>query len=188
VINLTAVTALGGPSARVDHFNGVTVTECPDWALASVTARRGQSGQTADKAQAMLGFALPDIGLSTGDGSLSAFWIGPEQWMIEAPHSSHEDLAAQLKTALGDSASITEQTDGWVRFDLTGPGCTSVLERLSNANTATMKSASITRTGIHHLGCLLSCRSSGDHYSIWGPRSAAQTLHHAIDTAAKSAL
>jgi sarcosine oxidase subunit gamma len=188
VHNLTAITALGGSTARVDQFNGMTLTECPDWALASLAARGDQTSQTADKAKDLLGFALPDIRLSSSNGTVSAYWAGPDQWMVEAPHSSHEGLAAQLKTAMGDSASVTEQTDGWVRFDLTGPECLAVLQRLCNANTATMVSGSITRTGIHHLSCLLSCRTACDHYSIWGPRSSAGTLHHAIHTAAKSAL
>ena len=53
----------------------------------------------------------------------SGFWMGPEQWMIVAPHATHELLAYQLAALLGDAASVTEQSGAWVTFDVTGRRC-----------------------------------------------------------------
>lgn len=108
--------------------------------------------------------------------------------MIEAPHDTHEDLPGQMKSAFGDAASVTEQTDGWVRFDLQGPRCCDALERLCNVNTRTMPSAHVTRTLLEHLGCFLICRTHQTHFSIFGPRSSAGSLHHALLIAAKSVI
>ena len=73
--------------------------------------------------------------------------------MVEAPHASHADLAAQPSGTLKDNASVTEQNDGWARLDLKGDNCVAVLERLSAADSASMQAGATTRTTIEHLGC-----------------------------------
>lgn len=186
--DLVAISPLGGPAPRADDFGAVKINECPDWALASATARRSREKAMATAAKKLLGFALPDVSCSTTKGAFTALWIGPDQWMIEAPHDTHEDLAKQVKSALGDTASVTEQTDGWARFDLTGPGCHDVLERLCNVNTRAMLDGAVTRTRLEHLGCFVVCREKDAHFSVIGPRSSAGSIHHALVTAAKSAL
>ncbi|PVH30208.1 sarcosine oxidase subunit gamma [Pararhodobacter oceanensis] len=186
--DLTPITALGGTAPRIDSFDGLEIRECPDWALASVAARLGRGEALVAAAQAGFGLDLPQVGKSAASGALTAFWTGPEQWFIEAPFASHEDLAAQLVSALGQTASVTEQSDGWVRFDLEGSGCHRVLERLCNADVERMAGGDVTRTRLEHLGCFLICRASGAHFSVLGPRSAAGSLHHALVTMAVSAL
>ncbi len=91
-----------------------------------------------------------------------------------------------MKTALTDNASVTEQSDGWARFDVQGETAVDLFERLSAANTRRMDSGTATRTVIEHLGCYLICRRKGEHFSILGPRSSAASLHHALCAAAKS--
>lgn len=186
--SLTAITALGETSTHIDTFDGLTIAECPDWSLASLATRNGMEKKLATAASKFLGTALPAAAQCARGGSFTVFWTGPEQWMIEAPHDSHDDLAAQVKAAVTDSGSVTEQTDGWVRFDLEGPRCADVLERLCNANSRKMPSDSVTRTRLEHLGCFLICRTANTHFSVIGPRSSARSLHHALVTAAKSAI
>lgn len=186
--DLVATSPLGRVTPRADDFGALTIEECPNWALASATARRGQEKAMAAKAKKFLGFSLPDVSCSTTKGAFSALWIGPDQWMIEAPHDTHEDLAQQIKSGLGDAASVTEQTDGWARFDLNGPGCHDVLERLCNVNTRALLRGDVTRTRLEHLGCFVVCRERDAHFSVIGPRSSAGSIYHALVTAAKSAL
>ncbi len=186
--DLIAMTALGGTSARVDMFDGLQISECPDWALASVAARTGRAQELARAAQGFLGVSLPDVALSAAQEPFGVFWTGSDQWMIEAPHDSHEALASLVKTALGATASVTEQTDGWVRFDLQGNRCHDVLERLCNADSRNMAPGAVTRTRLEHLGCFLIRRPQDDHFSVLGPRSSARSIHHALETAAKSVI
>ncbi|MFD2739431.1 sarcosine oxidase subunit gamma [Sulfitobacter aestuarii] len=186
--DLKPITPLGGTAPQVDSFDGLQIAECPDWALASIAARRGREAEAAGAAEKFLGSALPDVAASTQEGPFTAFWTGPQQWMVEAPHDSHEDLAAQVKSALGDTASITEQTDGWCRFDLTGRRCHDALERLCNADSRAMAQGQVTRTRLEHLGCFLICREKDSHFSVIGPRSSAGSIHHALTVAAGSAI
>ncbi|MBO9412703.1 MULTISPECIES: sarcosine oxidase subunit gamma [unclassified Ruegeria] len=182
--DLVAITALGGAAPRVDTVGPVTCTEVPDVALASVAARLGQEAKARTALAQVIGAPVPDNQRIAG-GEKTAFWSGPDQWMVEAPYEGHQDLADQVKATVGNTASVTEQTDAWVRFDLRGDGIPSVLELLSQLDLRRLSSGTAARCSIHHVGCYLLCRDA-DHYSIYGPRSSAGSLHHAVLTSMRS--
>lgn len=184
MLKLKPITPLGADEPRVDCFAGLTITEVTDRALVSLTARNDQADTTRDKAWSLFGIDLPDGGTSAMGNTHSAFWIGPESWMIDAPYEGNEDLARQVKEVMGDCASVVEQTDGWCRFDLGGAAVHAVLERLCNADAARMTEGAVTRTQIHHLGCFLWRQKDG--FAVIGPRSSAASLHHALMQAAQS--
>lgn len=177
---LIPLTPLGHAAPQTDTIGPVIITENAGVALASIATRKGRGADVA-KAASALGITLP----ASGHASDTALWLAPDQWMFEAPHASHENIVAYLKPAFGDAASITEQTDAWVRFDLTGPDLPAMLELLCNLDTRTMQPGQGTRTVIEHLGCYVTCRATG--FTILGPSSSARSLHHALITAAKSA-
>ncbi len=109
----------------------------------------------------------------------------PDMWMVEAPFATHEDIRPALLAVFGDAASITEQTDAWVRFDLAGPELERLMERLSNFDLAPAPEGAATRTVIEHMGCYLIKRSA-QAITLYGPRSSARSLHHALTVAAAS--
>lgn len=181
---LRPLTPLGGAQPASVTIGPVTITEIVDTALASLAIRRDRAGDVM-RAAGALGLPLPGPGRAETGPAWSAFWLGPEQWMVEAPFESHEDIAAHLRRAFGDAASITEQTDAWVRFDLTGYDLAALLERLCVLDPARLEPGAATRTMIDHLGCSV-IRRAPDRLSILGPRSAAASLHHALVAAARS--
>lgn len=185
---LKAVSPLGGLEPRADAFNGFLIREVTDRALASLAARQGQADAMQSAAQSYLGGALPAAASWSESGAFAAWWMGPDLWMISAPHDSHELMAGELKQAVGDAGSVVEQTDGWCRFDIEGPRCFDVLERLCNANVRAGKPGDATRTSMEHLGVFLLCQEPGQKYAVVGPRSSAASLHHALVAAAKSVL
>lgn len=183
--DLKPITALGGAAPRVDTFGAATCSEVPQVALASFAARLGQEKKAVAALKKALGVAPPAVGKWV-EGELSAFWTGPDQWMIEAPFDSHETLALDIAKLVAGVASVTEQSDAWTRFDLTGDGVLPVMELLSALNTRAMAEGDALRGSIHHLGCFI-LRRGTDHFSLYGPRASAGSLHHAIVTAMKSA-
>ena len=185
VHNLTVTTALGGTEPRIDMHGPITLSEEPGYALASVAARKGGERATILAIRRLIGPAAPKPGYIAGD-KVTAFWIGPDQWMLEAPYDSHETLFEQAAAEVKGKASVTEQTDGWCRFDLRGVGLASVLERLCPINMITFQPGGVTRSSIDHLGCFIICRAL-EHISILGPRSSAASLHHGLLTAMRSA-
>ncbi|MCU0905293.1 MAG: sarcosine oxidase subunit gamma, partial [Tabrizicola sp.] len=148
-------------------------------------ARKGRGTDLA-KAAKTAGVPMPGPATHQHATPYSAFWTAPEMWFVEAPYASHELIADLLKTALGDAASITEQTDAWVAFDLAAPDLTPVLERLCNVDFSNVPTGYATRTMMEHLGVYL-IKHGPDKARLYGPRSSAESLLHAIETAAHSA-
>lgn len=181
---LKAMTALGAQDPAVVTVGPLTVTERVDVALASVAARRGRLKDMAKAAKAA-GLPLAEPARHQAGKTYAAFWVAPEMWFVEAPFASHEAIAAMLKDALGDAASVTEQTDAWVVFDLAAANLAPLLERLCNVDFAAVPEGHATRTVIDHLGCYLIKHGPG-RARVYGPRSSAQSLMHALEVAAAS--
>ena len=179
---------LAGKSPRADTFDGLAITESANLAMASLTCRLGRSEDFARTALAVFGMAMPRPGLVKAQPPFAAIWIGPDQWLIEAPFDTHEDIARIVKDKMGGTASVTEQTDGWARFEVEGPRAADVFERLCALDIRSMQTGAASRTLVEHLGCLVVCREAGQRFSVLGPRSAAGSLHHALVTAAQSAI
>ena len=176
--DLAAVTALGGAAAREDAAGTLVLTERPDVALASVAARAGRGADARAHLSDLVGDA-PGPGASASSGATTAFWTGPERWMVAAPHGTHEDLADRLAARLGDAASVTEQTDAWACLDLRGRDLEAAMELLCALDLPTMAPGAAQRTTIHHVACFV-LRLDADRVRIVGPRASAGSLHHAV--------
>lgn len=183
--HMTPISALGGTTPRTETHGPVTLTEVTQLALASVSARLGQEEACRAALADLLGQPAPDVEAMVMHTPEAAFWMGPDQWMVSAPHDTHEDLAAQLKTRCDASASVTEQTDAWVVFDLKG-SFVPVMELLCPINMRASDQGSAQRTTIDHLGCFVT-RPEDNLLRILGPRSSAGSLYHALLTAMRSA-
>lgn len=184
--DLLPLTAFGVIQARTETIGGVTITERPDIALASVAQRRDTADALAAAAPDLLGAPWPETASSAGTGDLRAFWMAPGQWMVEAPIAPDDDLAAHLKARLDGAASVTEQTDAWVVLDITGPSVTALFQRLCPLDLDSLPDGAASRTLLHHLGCFVLVRRAGTAVTVLGPRSAAGSLHHALTTTARA--
>lgn len=182
---LHALTPLGHRVPQVHETGPFRIAERFDVALASLAIRAGREAEMRAAAKTA-GVPLPDPARARPGDPFGAFWVAPGMWFVEASFVTHEDIVAALKPAFGSSASVTEQTDAWVRFDLTSSDLAPWLERLSNVDWPAAPDGFATRTVIEHLGCYL-IRRSADEATLYGPRSSARSLLHALDVAAKSA-
>jgi sarcosine oxidase subunit gamma len=185
VHKLKTITALGGDMPRVDTIGALTIAENPALALASLAARQGQAQAVEKAMKDALSLDLSGPGKATGAADHAAIWMGPEQWMVAAPQDQHELLAAELKAIVGGAGSVTEQTDGWCCFDVTGPGLADLFERLSPAPLRQMAPGDAIRTTLEHLGVFLWVQDESQ-VTVLAPRSSAGSLHHALTAAARS--
>ncbi|MBP6738115.1 MAG: sarcosine oxidase subunit gamma [Rhodobacteraceae bacterium] len=181
---LKPLTALGHEAPETVQIGTLRIIERFDVALASLAQRRGQEAAFA-KASAGLGLPLPGPARAEAGPVLAAFWVAPEMWLVEAPFASHEDIVAALKPVFGESASLTEQTDAWVRFDLSAPDLAPLLARLTNIDWPQAPVGYASRTVIEHLGVYLIRRAEG-MATLYGPRSSAASLLHALEVTARS--
>ena len=181
---LKPLTALGHDAPKVVTIGPYQITERFDVALASLASRRGREKDVAKVAKSA---KLPLAGPSKSETGkpFSSFWLSTEQWMIEADFVAHENIEAELKALFGDVASITEQTDAWVRFDVSAANLQPLIERLCNVDLVEALDGFASRTVIEHIGCYLIKRNA-TLVTVYGPRSSAQSLLHVIETAAHS--
>ena len=180
--SLQPLTALGKREPVTVTHGPLTIAERTDVALASLAARKGRMADLSKSAQ-NAGVPLPGPATHQPGTPYSAFWTAAEMWFVEAPFATHELIADQLKSALGDAASVTEQTDAWVAFDLAAADLAPILERLCNVDFRVAPDGYATRTVMEHLGVYLIKHGPGAA-RIYGPRSSAESLLHAIETAA----
>ena len=175
--SLTLTTALGGTTPFDETIGGHRIVEIASPAMASLAMLQGKSSPFRKAAEANLG-ALPAPGTMQSHRKTGTIWMGPDQYLVEGVD------AAALSAAFGTSAAVTDQSDAWVRFDVTGDEVPAMLERLSNADSRRMTAGSATRTAIHHMHCVIICRAAGTNFTVLGPRSSAASLHHALVAAA----
>lgn len=178
--------ALGGHAPASQVIGTVTIAENPGLAMASLAARTGRAKDVAKAARKLMTLDLPGPGGMAAAGEWAVFWTSPDQWMVTAPFTSHEDIASIVKAATGDAASVTEQTDGWVRFEISGTRACEMFELLCNVDIRRMQPDQATRCQIEHLGTFLLCQAAGSAFSLLTLRSAATSMLHALETAARS--
>ena len=183
--SLTAITALGGITAYDETIGGIRIAEIADTCLASLAMRRGRMADFEKAVGKVLGTDLPAPGQRAGTDAHGVIWMGPDQFLVEA-ETGATDLAGRLAASFGAAASITDQSDAWVRFDITGKDVPAMLERLSAADTRLMQGGAAVRTPVHHMLCVLVCRDAYIGFTIYGPRASAQSLHHALTATAAS--
>lgn len=177
-----SMTALGAFAPARHEIGPFRIAERVNVALASLALRNGRDADFA-RAAGDLAIPLPPPGRWAAGGLFAAFWVAPGMWMIEAPFATHEDIAAHLVPAFAGAASVTEQTDAWVRFDLAAPDLAPLMERLCNVDFPAAPDGFATRTVIEHTGCYL-IRHGAGAVTLYGPRSSARSLLHALETAA----
>lgn len=88
--------------------------------------------ETARAAAAkVLGVAVPETANTfASNGSVTVLWLGPDEWMVQAPREAIADLQAALEAALsGQHAAVTEVSDHSVAMVLSGAGARRILEK-----------------------------------------------------------
>jgi len=178
VHNLNPISPLGNRDPISKEVGSYTISEVTAYSLASYSLRKGSEDYAKKKLEQFINSPLPDV-MNSKFGEISSFWIGPSQWLIEALVEIHDDLASELSEISMGKASVTEQTDAWCRFDLKGSDLATPLSLLCNVDVPSFKGGEVTRCQMDHLGCFLICRDI-KNITILGPRSAAESLYHAI--------
>jgi len=185
VSKLLAVSPLGFTTPQTETVGAYSISEVTHRAMASVTARKDSGAAVKTILKKILQQPAPEVG-DYCTGEIEAFWTGQSQWMLAADFDAHEDIVDSFAGTFKGKASLTEQTDGWCRFAITGLDLDRLCSLLCNTDMRRLTAGKASRTSIEHIGCFV-LRTDDDNIHIIGPRSSAASLHHAICVAAKSA-
>ena len=173
---------------RID-YDGFAACSIDDRCLASIAAHRQRSDALTDAVSARYSVTLPDAGLRVDGEDITFIWAGQEQWFASSARSHGVDLDSALREAVGDYASITDQSDAWCQMALRGDGAYAVLERLCalDLHPDEFPVASAARTVMEHLSVQISLVSDTPEFELLTPSSSALAFWAALEHAAASA-
>jgi sarcosine oxidase gamma subunit len=119
----------------------------------------------------VFGFAPPSIATFNIKDNDLALWASNSYFII-----SDEIKFNDLYSAFEGKASFTDQTGGWVIFNIEGQACRSVFEKLLTADLDIFDKGKVIRTSITGINCFILCKSKFDKYNIVCPISYYETL------------
>ena len=138
----------------------LTLEECAPATITSVMPLRGWTG------------TLPAPNRTTTEGGTRTVWAGLNQWFVvgDAPD--------------GPDAALTDQSDAWGRYRLSGADVEAALARLTPLDMRAAKFAPghCARTLLGHMDALL-IREDAETVEIWTFRSMAATTVHEVERA-----
>ena len=120
----------------------------------------------------VFGFAPPSIATFNIKDNHLALWARSNSYFIISDEMKFNDLYS----AFEDKASFTDQTGGWVIFNIEGQACRSVFEKLLTADLDIFDKNNVIRTSLFGINCFILCKSKFDKYNIVCPISYYETL------------
>ncbi|MFE5027823.1 sarcosine oxidase subunit gamma [Streptomyces sp. NPDC056656] len=114
--------------AAVTGARGVTLTEWPF--VSMVNLRVNPASAAAVRVEKTLGAPLPrEHGETTSSGAHTAFWLGPDEWLVLS-QTEEGVAAAELREALAaDPGSVVDVSANRTTLELRGPAARQVLEK-----------------------------------------------------------
>jgi sarcosine oxidase subunit gamma len=126
---LTAISPLAGFSERFPQLPP-TVKLREEPFVAMVNLRVDPDGPAASRASELLGLELP-ITPSTyaSTATLTAIWMGPDEWLIAAGTQSGAALEERLRAAVGEHGAAIDVSAQRTTLRLNGPDARDVLAK-----------------------------------------------------------
>ena len=152
--DLAPAPAFGGMQ-EVGTGKGITV-RLRHISLVSVLARRNAGAALADKAQTEFALTLPPGPQRYVAGGMSVLGIGPARWIFLRAGLA-PNFAAELSAALGEFASISDHSDGYALFELSGLQVRHLLAKgvPLDLDPAVFAETDVAVTSIAHIGAII---------------------------------
>lgn len=178
--------AVSARLGKQDEPGGVKLREIRGFDLALVACRRGKWAALISSVKRRFGVEPPRAGKVIRVGERLLVWSGPEQFLVMVPRRD-TPLADELTKALGDTASVSDQSDARCLLALSGPQVRDVLAKLVSIDLddSIFPSGSAAATIIDHTNVVIwRGLDDRDIYHILCPTSYAGSLWHAVVEAA----
>jgi sarcosine oxidase subunit gamma len=124
-----------------------------DVALATVIVRRGRATEHSARVAEAFGLELPAAPLRRACGPIAFAWAGPGHWLAECEGEAGHRFEARLRSALGDLAAVSDQSDGRAILRLSGTRARDVLANGLPIDThpSVMQPGSVVLSAIGHI-------------------------------------
>ncbi|MFG1425845.1 sarcosine oxidase subunit gamma [Roseixanthobacter glucoisosaccharinicivorans] len=109
---------------------GVVAALLGSLALANIVARRDALDIATKLAQEQLGLTLPRGPHTASAGDLTLVGIGPGRFLVVGEGITGDPLLARLAHAFGNTVALTDQSDGQLVIQISGPRTRDMLAKL----------------------------------------------------------
>lgn len=155
--------------------------------MATVMAYHGRRAELAARLQAGYGLALPDGPCRTSSPGVAMIGLGPRTWLFT--RAAGVPIAPELAEVVGDTAAVTDQSDGYAMLRLSGPRLREVLAKgvSIDLHDEVFVPGSAAATSCAHLGVILWRLEDADGHPVFELavfRSFAHSLWHFIEVSA----
>jgi methylglutamate dehydrogenase subunit D len=180
-----ATSAFAGLPTTIGSGRGVIVSEREGLGIARVAARRGQAARVAQLLRSQFDLEPPNLPRRASRADVAIAGIGPQAWLITRDGAGNA-FAQFLQGLLGDSASVSDQSDAYVILRLTGPRVRAALAKLIpiDIHPESFRTGHVAQTVCGYVNVTLwrlqETPQSAEVFEIWVGRSLAVSLHQAI--------
>jgi methylglutamate dehydrogenase subunit D len=179
------ISSFAGLPTAVGHGSGVTALERSGLGIARIVARKGQGARMAQLFRSTFGVEPPQGPQRAGHGDIGIAGIGPQIWLATRDGAGN-GFAESLRRALGDSASVSDQSDAYAILRLSGPRVRAALAKLTpiDIHPRSFRVNSVAQTICGYVNVMLwrlEDSARGDPvFEMWVAGSLAASLHQAI--------
>ncbi|MFG1465186.1 sarcosine oxidase subunit gamma family protein [Xanthobacter sp. DSM 24535] len=154
-------------------------------ALATIVVRKDARVAAAELAQSSLGLTLPAGPHTASVDELTLIGTGPGRFLALAENTPGAALLTRLEAAFGKTVALTDQSDGQVVIELTGPGVCDALAKLVplDLDPRAFKAGDAASTLVALVPVLLWQTNAAPTYRFAVPRSFAPAFLRALTTA-----
>lgn len=175
-ITLTAAPILGTDK----RMGGNQIRERNDLSLVSIAIPKGGDTALETGLQSAFGVSMPSPVVSSSSGDMRVIKTAPDQLMLLFT-SDAADAEKEIHRKISGSGYVTNQTDGWIIFEITGPDTLAALERLCPLNLHHDRFAvgAFARTVMEHMGAMI-IRTGEAEFLLLSASSSAKSFYEAI--------
>ena len=99
----------------------VILREVTDFALASLTAFKGQKTAASNLIKHHFDVELPDASKTATKNGITFISIAPNQWLAFAEHDKANGFVSNLETIIGMVGAVVDQSDARAIIEISGP-------------------------------------------------------------------
>ena len=163
----------------------VKLREIFDMAVVSLAIPLGETLIAEKTLKSAFGMAIPDIGLSflSNKKNVRIVRLSIDQAFVIFPRALHETGAAHYITDIVKGKFyVTDQSDVWVMFEISGKGVRRALERICTLNLGptAFEINAAARTSMEYLGTII-IRNDKDSFLLMSASSSANSFLNAVE-------
>ena len=176
-------------SAQPASYDSVRLSAAQPPAIVSIATPNGGGDALAGALKTVYGIELPAVGRAAVAGKDNASFLRLAQdqmFVLFSPPASGKPTDP-VGAALGETAYLTDQSDGWAALRIEGAQSRPALERICplDLDPRTFPPGTVARTVMEHLGVIMLCETA-DKYLLLSARSSADDFLHAVETSARN--